>query len=64
MQPANTLYVPAAQFGPQGVAIDAQQISGAELVSVGGCQAGAQQRRLDFGEHAFIEAARRQVLAE
>ena len=27
-------------------------------------QAGAQQRRFDFGEHAFIEASRGKVLAE
>ena len=64
MQPADTLYVPAAQFGPQRVAIDAQQICGSELVAIGGGEAGAQKRRLDFREHAFVEAARRKVLAE
>ena len=56
MQPANALNIPAAQFGAEGIAINPKQISGAELVAIGGCKAGAQQRRLDFREDALIEA--------
>ena len=64
MESANALNVPVTQFGPKGVAIDAQEVSSAELIDIGGSQACTQKRRLNLSQHALVEAARRKVLAE
>ena len=64
MQAANALYVPAAEFGSQRIAIDTKQICRTELVAVGGSKACAQQGWLYFRKDAFIEASGRQVGTE
>src|SRR5258708_39271038 len=58
------LNIEVADFFPQGVAVDPEQIGSANLVSARCRQRHRQQRMLDFPQDAVIEPGRRQFLPE
>src|SRR6266849_517017 len=64
--PAGTddLYFQIPDFLAQRVAIDAQQIGGADLVAAGGGKRGREERIFDLPQDAMIEAGRRQAVAD
>src|SRR5215471_13287116 len=74
-----TRYPPFAPFSPaaaehldiqiadllaQRVAVDPEQIGGADLVAAGGGERHRQERMLDLPQNAVIEPGRRQLVAE
>jgi hypothetical protein len=61
---AEDLNVKIADFLAQRVAIDPEQICGADLVAAGGRKRHRQEWMLDLPEHPVIEARRRQSVAE
>src|SRR5882762_3605554 len=58
------LDVQVANLLPQRVAVEAQQVGGANLVTPGRRQRGRQQGHLDFLENPMIEARRRYPVRE
>src|ERR1700730_10735456 len=58
------LNVEIADFLPQRVAVEAEQIGGADLVAARRRQRRRQQRHLDFLEDAVIEARRRHAVGK
>ena len=60
----NTRMSSALMRRAQRVAVQAQQLGGADLIAARGRQRGRQQRQLDLADDAVIETGRRQVLAE
>src|SRR5450432_1514601 len=58
------LDVQVANLLPQRVAVEAEQVSGADLVAPGRRQRRRQQRYLDFLEDPVIEARRRHPIGE
>src|SRR5260221_224711 len=61
---AEDLNVEIADFLTQRVAIDPEQICGADLVPASGRKRHRQERMLDLPEHPVVEARRRQSVAE
>src|SRR6478735_6541442 len=49
---------------PQRIAVEAEQVSGADLVAARCRQRGREQRHLDFLEDAVVEARRRHAVRE
>src|SRR5262249_56792971 len=58
------LDVEVADLLAQGVAIDPEQVGGADLVAAGRRQGDRQQRMFDFPQDAVIEPWRGQMVAE
>src|SRR5882757_8285879 len=58
------LNVEVANFLPQRVAVQAEQIGGADLIAAGRRQRGGQQRHLDFLKDAVVEPRRRYAVWE
>src|SRR6201993_5411038 len=61
---AEDLNVEVADFLPQRVAIDPEQICGADLVTASGRKRHRQERMFDLPEHPVVEAGRRKSVAE
>src|SRR5262245_6858751 len=61
---AEYLDVQIADLFPQRVAVDAEQVGGADLVAASGGERHRQQRMLDLAQDAVIEPGRRQLVAE
>src|SRR5215470_20103429 len=61
---AEDLNVEIADFLTQRVAIDPEQICGADLVAASGRKRHRQERMLDLPQHPMVEAGRRQSVAE
>src|SRR5262249_42112979 len=53
-----------ADFLAQRVAVDPEEIGGADLIAAGGRERRRQQRPLDLAQDAMIEAGRRQGVVE
>ena len=62
--PAKHLDVEIADFLPQSVAVETQEIGRPDLISAGGCQRGRQQRVLDFAQNTVIKPGWRQAVLE
>src|SRR5262245_65164078 len=60
---AKHLDVEVADFLAQGVAVDPEQVSGADLVAARGRERHRQERMLDLTQDTVIEAGRRLVVA-
>src|SRR6266404_3587144 len=58
------LDVQIADFLPQCIAVEAEQVGGAALIATGRGQRRGQERHLDFLEDAVIEAGRRHAVRE
>src|SRR5689334_24442485 len=58
------LDVEVADLLAQGIAVEAEQVGGANLVAAGGGERGRKQRDLDLLEDAVIEAGRRHAVRE
>src|SRR5437016_3431267 len=58
------LNIEVADLLPQRVAVQAEQIGGADLIATGCRKRGGQQRHLDFLEDAVVEARRRHAVWE
>ena len=61
---AKDLNIEIADFLAQGVAVDAEQVSGADLVAAGRRQGGREQRVLHVTQNPVVEAGRRQAVVE
>ena len=58
------LDVEVADFLAQGIAVDAQQIRGADLIAAGRSQGRRQQRLLNLAQDPVIQPGRRQAILE
>src|SRR5262245_51345406 len=61
---AEDLNIEIADFLPQGIAIDPEQIRRADLVAAGGCQSHREERMLDLAQDTVVKAGGRQSVAE
>src|SRR5215470_5309911 len=61
---AEYLNIEIADLLAQRVAVDAEQVGGADLVAAGGRERHRQERMLDLAQHPMIEPGRRQLVAE
>src|SRR5215208_7993405 len=61
---AHHLDVEVADLLAQRVAVDAEQVGGADLVTAGSGERGREQRVLDLAQDAVIEAGRRHAVGE
>src|ERR1035437_9001662 len=61
---AENLNIKIADFLPQSIAIDAQQVGGADLVAAGGDKGRCQQGIFDLPQDPVIQAGGRQTVVE